>query len=118
MEGDLPDVLKRAIAVAPVTHASIPAAGYVVRLESLWRRTAIDRRNESVWYFDCMKRYVAFLRAVNVGGTGKLPMADLRQMFAELGFSDVKTYIASGNVAFSSEEIGTSDQVGPGRDAC
>lgn len=51
-----------------------------------------------------MKRYVAFLRAVNVGGTGKLPMADLRQMFAGLGFCDVRTYIASGNVAFSSKK--------------
>jgi len=51
-----------------------------------------------------MKRYVAFLRAVNVGGTGKLPMADLRAMARELGFSDIKTYIASGNLVFSSEE--------------
>ena len=51
-----------------------------------------------------MTRYVAFLRAVNVGGTGKLPMADLRQMFEKLGFTDVKTYIASGNVAFSSDK--------------
>jgi uncharacterized protein (DUF1697 family) len=50
-----------------------------------------------------MTQFVAFLRAVNVGGTGKLPMADLRKMFAELSFTDVKTYIASGNVAFSSE---------------
>ena len=51
-----------------------------------------------------MTRYVAFLRAVNVGGTGKLPMAELRQMFDELGSTGVKTYIASGNVAFSSEK--------------
>ena len=47
-----------------------------------------------------MPRYVAFLRAVNVGGTGKLPMADLRDICAKLGFADVKTYIASGNVVF------------------
>ncbi len=51
-----------------------------------------------------MKHYVAFLRAVNVGGTGKLPMADLREMARELSFTDVKTYIASGNLAFSSEK--------------
>lgn len=51
-----------------------------------------------------MTQFVAFLRAVNVGGTGKLPMADLRQMFDELGFTDVKTYIASGNVAFTSDK--------------
>jgi len=49
-----------------------------------------------------MTQYVAFLRAVNVGGTGKLPMADLRQMCSEIGFGDVRTYIASGNALFTS----------------
>ena len=47
--------------------------------------------------------YVAFLRAVNVGGTGKLPMAELRSMCEELGFENVQTYIASGNVVLTSE---------------
>ena len=51
-----------------------------------------------------MTTYVAFLRAVNVGGTGKLPMADLRKMCTELGFDGVQTYIASGNVVFSSRD--------------
>jgi uncharacterized protein (DUF1697 family) len=46
--------------------------------------------------------YVALLRAVNVGGTGKLPMADLKAMCIELGFTQVQTYIASGNVVFQS----------------
>ena len=45
-----------------------------------------------------MTRYAAFLRAVNVGGTGKLPMAKLRAMCEGLGFSKVETYIASGNL--------------------
>ncbi len=49
-----------------------------------------------------MASYVAFLRAVNVGGTGKLPMATLREMCSELGFGQVTTYIASGNVVFTS----------------
>lgn len=44
--------------------------------------------------------YVGLLRAVNVGGTGKLPMADLRAMCEAAGFADVRTYIASGNVVF------------------
>lgn len=44
--------------------------------------------------------YVALLRAVNVGGTGKLPMAELRRLCEEAGFADVRTYIASGNVLF------------------
>jgi uncharacterized protein (DUF1697 family) len=47
--------------------------------------------------------YVALLRAVNVGGTGKLPMADLRAMADRAGFSNVRTYIASGNLLFESD---------------
>jgi uncharacterized protein (DUF1697 family) len=46
--------------------------------------------------------YIALLRAVNVGGTGKLPMQDLQAMCAKLGFTNVQTYIASGNVIFQS----------------
>ncbi len=45
-----------------------------------------------------MKTWIALLRAVNVGGTGKLPMAELRALCADAGFTDVRTYIASGNV--------------------
>lgn len=48
-----------------------------------------------------MPNYVALLRAVNVGGTGKLPMTELAAMCADAGFTNVKTYIASGNVVFS-----------------
>ena len=50
-----------------------------------------------------MTVYVALLRAVNVGGTGKLPMADLRAICVAAGFEGVRTYIASGNVVFSSD---------------
>ena len=49
-----------------------------------------------------MTTYIALLRAVNVGGTGKLPMADLRAMATELGYSKVRTFIASGNLLFDS----------------
>ncbi len=49
-----------------------------------------------------MTRWVALLRAVNVGGTGKLPMAELKALCEELGFAGVRTYIASGNVVFAS----------------
>lgn len=51
-----------------------------------------------------MMSWVALLRAVNVGGTGKLPMAELRVMCGALGFEDVQTYIASGNVVFRSRK--------------
>jgi uncharacterized protein (DUF1697 family) len=49
-----------------------------------------------------MPVYIALLRAVNVGGTGKLPMTELREMCEALGFTRVRTYIASGNVVFES----------------
>jgi uncharacterized protein (DUF1697 family) len=48
--------------------------------------------------------FVALLRAVNVGGTGKLPMSELKAMCEELGFSAVRTYVASGNVVFESRK--------------
>ena len=47
-----------------------------------------------------MSTFVALLRAVNVGGTGKLPMADLVAMARAAGFERVRTYIASGNLIF------------------
>ncbi|MGJ8533431.1 MAG: DUF1697 domain-containing protein [Alphaproteobacteria bacterium] len=50
-----------------------------------------------------MIRFVALLRAVNVGGTGRLPMNDLVQLCIDAGFEDVQTYIASGNVVFASD---------------
>lgn len=50
-----------------------------------------------------MPVHVALLRAINVGGTGMLAMADLRAICEGLGFGDVKTYIQSGNVLFRSD---------------
>lgn len=50
-----------------------------------------------------MTRYVALLRAVNVGGTGKLIMSELKTLCETAGFTDVRTYIASGNVLFTSK---------------
>ncbi len=47
--------------------------------------------------------YAALLRAVNVGGTGKLPMSDLARICENAGLHDIKTYLASGNVVFSSD---------------
>lgn len=51
-----------------------------------------------------MPAYIALLRAVNVGGTGKLPMTELKAMCEQAGFDKVKTYIASGNVIFQSKK--------------
>ena len=50
------------------------------------------------------QRYVALLRGVNVGGRNKLPMADLREIFAEAGCAAVQTYIQSGNVVFEAAQ--------------
>jgi uncharacterized protein (DUF1697 family) len=51
-----------------------------------------------------MPRYVALLRGINVGGRNKVAMADLRQIAADLGYSDVSTYIQSGNLIFAAGE--------------
>ena len=51
-----------------------------------------------------MTAYVALLRAVNVGGTGKLPMAKLKSIAEELGFGSPRTFIASGNLVFTSSK--------------
>jgi uncharacterized protein (DUF1697 family) len=47
-----------------------------------------------------MPTYVALLRAVNVGGTGKLAMADFRELLKGLGYRNIETYIQSGNAVF------------------
>lgn len=49
-----------------------------------------------------MTAYVALLRAVNVGGTSKLPMIELRRIAEELGLGSPRTFIASGNLLFTS----------------
>src|SRR5256885_14719624 len=47
-----------------------------------------------------MPRYIAFLRAINVGGRHTVKMDFLRHLFETLGFSSVETFIASGNIVF------------------
>jgi uncharacterized protein (DUF1697 family) len=49
-------------------------------------------------------RYVALLRGINVGGKSLVRMEELRACAEGLGFADVRTYIASGNLLFSSPE--------------
>jgi uncharacterized protein (DUF1697 family) len=51
-----------------------------------------------------MTTYVILLRGINVGGKNKVPMASLRKCLEELGFSNVLTYIASGNVILESDK--------------
>ena len=49
--------------------------------------------------------YVAFLRGINVGGHKKIRMVDLKAMFEMMKFSNVRTYINSGNVLFETSDI-------------
>lgn len=57
-----------------------------------------------------MNTYVVLLRGINVGGKNKVPMAELRSYLEELGFADVSTYIASGNVILKSDKSATEIQ--------
>jgi uncharacterized protein (DUF1697 family) len=50
-----------------------------------------------------MPIFIALLRAVNVGGTGKLPMAEFKAICERAGCTKVRTYIASGNAVFESK---------------
>jgi uncharacterized protein (DUF1697 family) len=52
-------------------------------------------------------RYVALLRGINVGGRNKVAMADLRQIAASLGHTEIATYIQSGNLVFTSPDEST-----------
>lgn len=54
-----------------------------------------------------MKRYIAFLRGINISGKNKISMAELKKDFEKLSFKEVKTYLNSGNVIFSTEENDT-----------
>lgn len=54
-----------------------------------------------------MKRYIALLRGINISGKNKVSMAELKQGFENLNYAEVKTYLNSGNVVFSSDEADT-----------
>lgn len=47
-----------------------------------------------------MPRHIALLRAINLGATRKVPMAELRTLLEELGFEHVRTHLQSGNAIF------------------
>lgn len=49
--------------------------------------------------------YIAFLRGINISGKNKVPMALLKTEFENLGFTEVSTYLNSGNVRFSSDSL-------------
>lgn len=55
-----------------------------------------------------MPTHVALLRGINVGGNKKVSMADLRELVSSLGHADVRTYIQSGNVLFTTDRADTA----------
>ncbi len=59
-----------------------------------------------------MPTIISLLRAVNVGGTGKVPKATLEAIYRILGFEDVRTYIQSGNVVFRTSARGVTPLAG------
>jgi uncharacterized protein (DUF1697 family) len=60
-----------------------------------------------------MPTHIALLRGINVGGGGKVPMADLRTLVGSLGHREVSTYIQTGNIIFTPA---TSDQLAVARE--
>jgi Protein of unknown function (DUF1697) len=97
---------KRLVSQFEIRHYWSPAnantmdGGFMPRVAA-WRRLGYNDilfREKSH-----MPAFIVLLRAVNVGGTGKLPMAELKAMCVAAGFSKVQTYIASGNVVFETE---------------
>ncbi len=58
-----------------------------------------------------MTRYVAFLLGINVGGHKPVKMEELKKTFESMGFQNVKTLLASGNVLFETPETGTDNLI-------
>ena len=52
-----------------------------------------------------MNKICVLLRGVNVGSKNKIKMTELKTVFEETGFKDVKTYINSGNILFNANEL-------------
>ena len=55
-----------------------------------------------------MSRHIALLRGINVSGSKKIKMAELRELLTSLGFENVTTVLASGNVAWNAEGVDTA----------
>ena len=53
-------------------------------------------------------KMLALLRGINVGGNRKVPMAELRSIAKDIGFTEVETYINSGNLIFDSGKMNST----------
>lgn len=59
-----------------------------------------------------MNTYISMLRGINVSGHNKIKMEELKKLYETLGFSNVQTYIQSGNVVFKSSDTNISKLTG------
>jgi uncharacterized protein (DUF1697 family) len=55
--------------------------------------------------------YIGLLRAINLGGHGKVAMPELRQMVEQLGFGEARTILNSGNVVFAGDYAGRDSEI-------
>lgn len=58
-----------------------------------------------------MNKYIAFLRGINISGKNKIDMSDLKSEFENAGFTNVSTYLNSGNVSFLSNENNLKNKI-------
>ena len=59
-----------------------------------------------------MRKYISILRGINVGGNRKILMADLKALYKKLGFSEIVSYIQSGNVKFETNKKSSQKELG------
>lgn len=84
---------------APRASCELHAASDTFVLQLVGDEAAVEHRSNAE------RHYVALLRGVNVGGHKKISMEDLRNLFSDLGFHEVRTVIQSGNVLFTSSAL-------------
>lgn len=58
-----------------------------------------------------MNKYIAFLRGINISGKNKIDMSALKLEFENAGFSNISTYLNSGNVSFMSDEDNLKNKI-------
>jgi len=54
-------------------------------------------------------KYIAFLRGINVGKSKLIPMDNLKTLFSDMGFLNIKTYLRSGNIVFEADNMDISE---------
>lgn len=66
----------------------------------LLKKRLLRFMKQPLFYFCCMEKYISLIRGINVTGHRIIKMTELKQLYEDLGFQEVQTYIQSGNVIF------------------